>query len=243
MKTMLKLSAVAAAAGLLAGCETTGLSPRESSGVSYPNYIFGLQTRLTNSPVHPPMTPIRLAVAQVGEPAPSSALLDQLTARHALIAGASGLPLPADAGNSNWQNRGNTVSADYAGRIKTLCRLAQAGGADYVFLFGGEIDTWRKNNSFSILDLTLIGGTVVPGGRINLEGKGAGVLIDAATGEPVFFVNADVKRSAVSPDFLAEGKTHSLRAEARDALVEKLGVQLLDRLAGITNQTTAINAK
>jgi hypothetical protein len=242
MKTILKLSAVIAAAGLLAGCETTGLSPRESSGVSYPNYIFGLQTGPTNAPVPPPVPPIRLAVAQVGEPAPSSALLDQLAARRTLIASVSGLPLPGDAGNFGWQNRENNMSADYAARVKTVCRLAKAGGADYVFLFGGDLDTWRKNNSFSILDLTLIGGTVVPGCQINLEGKGAGVLIESASGEPVFFVNADVKRSASSPDFLAQGKTDSLRAEARDVLVEKLGGQLLDRLAG-TNLTTATTPK
>ena len=242
MKMILQLSAVVAAAGLLAGCETTGLSPRESSGMSYPNYIFGLQTGPTAVQARPLVTPIRLAVAQVGEPAPSSALLDQLAAQRTLIASVSALPLPGDAGNYGWQNQGNIASADYAGRVKTLCRLAQAGGADYVFLFGGDLDTWRKNNPFSLLDVTLVGGAVVPGCQINLEGKGAGVLIDDVTGAPVMFFNADMKRMASSPDFLAEGKTDSLRAEARDALVAKLGGQLLDRLAG-TNLTTSTTVR
>lgn len=239
MKTILKFSAAVTAAALLAGCETTGLSPRESSGVTYPNYIYALQA---TGPAHPPaakpVVPIRLAVAQVGEPAPSSALLDKLAAQKALVASVSGLPLPgAVTGFPN--DRGEH---DYASQINTLCRLAQSVGARYVFLYGGDIDSWRKNNAFSILDLTLVGGTFVPGCRLNLEGKGAGVLIEAATGEPVCFVSAEAKLSAGSPDFLAGGKNTSLQAETRDLLIDKLGDQLIARLIQM-NPTNAAGSK
>src|SRR5215469_6337557 len=101
MKNIKKIiqSAVAVAmACLLAGCETTGLSPRERSGVSYPNYILSLQSDGTNAP-RKVITPIRLAVAQVGEAAPSDAMLNKLAASKTLVSSAFGLPLPGDEDN------------------------------------------------------------------------------------------------------------------------------------------------
>jgi hypothetical protein len=56
MKTIIQSVMAGAAVCLLAGCGTTGLSPRESSGASYPNYILSLQSGGTNAPVQKPVT-------------------------------------------------------------------------------------------------------------------------------------------------------------------------------------------
>jgi len=242
MKNIKKIiqSAVAVAmACLLAGCETTGLSPRERSGVSYPNYILSLQSDGTNAP-RKVITPIRLAVAQVGEAAPSDAMLNKLAASKTLVSSAFGLPLPGDEDNFRYYNRRNDPPEDYTGRIKAVRGLARAAGADYLFLCGGNIDSWQKRNPSAILDFTIIGGVVAPGTQIHVEGKGAGALIDVATGQPIIFVNAETNRSALSPDFLVDGKTTSMRVQARDELVGKLSDELLEKLTALTPTVTSI---
>lgn len=229
MKIIIQSVVAIAAVCLLAGCETTGLSPRETSGVSYPNYVFSLPSG--NAAPQKLTVPIRLAVAQVGEDTPSEALLAKLAGHTALVASVTGLPLPADRINPYYRGRFNSPAPDYAARVKSLCGLARAAGADYVFLYGGSIDTWEQKNPLSVLDLTIIGGVLMPGTKIHAEGKGAGVLISAATCEPVLFVNTDTKNSATSPDFLTQGKTIGLQANIRDQLAAKLTDQLLDQLA------------
>lgn len=215
----------------LAGCETTGLSPREASGASYSNYILGLPSGGTNAPAQKPVTPIRMAVAQVGEIAPSEAMLDQLAGQPALVASVIALPLPGGLDNYNYYNRANDPAGNYAARVKPVCNLARAAGANYVFIFGGTVDSWRKNNSLSVLDITLVGGAILPGCEINVEGRGAGTLIETATGEPVLFVSVDAKKSAGSPDMLAVGKTTEMSAQVRDELIRKLTGELLKKLA------------
>ncbi len=224
---------------LLAGCETTGLSPRESSGVNYPNYILSLQSDSTNAP-QPVVAPIRLAVAQVGEDAPSDAMMAKLAGQKTLVASVIGLPLPGqDVNYPTYNNRQNGPVEDYAGHIKALRGLARASGADYIFLVGGSINSWQTRNPSSLLDITLIGAMVAPGTEIKAEGKGAGTLIDVATGAPVFFTSTEVRDTKLSPDDLAYGKTDDLRSRVRDELVGKLTDDLLAKLAAVNSSASA----
>jgi len=224
---LIQSTAAVAAICLLTGCESTGLSPGETSTVSYPNYVLSLQS----GPPGPPqeiVAPIRLAVAQVGEDAPPAALLDKLAAQKTLVASVTALPLP-DAGPFPFIRPGH-LEPDYASRVKAVCGLAQTAGADYVLIIGGSLDSWEQHNSLSALDITILGGTIVPGSTIHVEGRGAGTLISTATGRPVLFVSADTRTSALSPDFLVTGKTAALDAQVRDELAGKLGDQLLNHL-------------
>jgi hypothetical protein len=212
------------------GCETTGLSPRENSGVTYPNYILSLESGGPNSPSQKITMPIRLAVAQVGQAAPPKSMLDRLASEKSLVVNVNGLPLPGAAENTFGRNSAANPDEYYAERIKAVCNLARNSGANYIFVFGGNVDSWRKNNSLAIFDATIVGGVLLPGGRTEMEGRGAGALISVETGQPVFFVTADAKDSAASPDYLAEGRTAGMRAKVRDELIEKLTGELLDKL-------------
>jgi hypothetical protein len=235
MKKFIQSGTALAAVALLAGCVTTGLSPREQSGVSYPSYILSLASDGTNAP-QMVVKPIRLAVAQVGEVAPPDAMLDKLAGQKVLVASVIGLPLPGDVSTGpvyNRYNRQDDTPEECAERIKSVRNLARVSGADYLFLFGGNIDSWERRNSMGILDLTVVGGVIAPGTRINLEGKGAGALVDVATGQPVLFVSAEAKDSTLSPDYLADGKTTGMRARIRDELVGKLSDELLKKLGGL----------
>jgi hypothetical protein len=196
MKKILQSVMAGVTVCLLAGCVTTGLSPREISGASYPDYILSLQSGGTNAPVQKPVAPLRLAVAQVGESAPPETMLDQLAGQKTLVASVVALPLPGELGNYPGYNfnRRSDLTGNYGACVKSLCNLAHTAGADYVFIFGGTVDSWRKNNSLSVLDITIVGGAILPGSEINVEGRGAGTLIETATGEPVLFVSADAKK-------------------------------------------------
>jgi len=234
MKTIIQSILTVTAVGavcLLTGCETTGLSPRERSGVSYPGYVMSLAAAQTNVPAQIMVTPIRLAVAQVGEAAPPAALLEKLGRRPDVIAAVTGLPLPGEQGNIDNANQPKSSDEEYGRRMQSLCRLSRAAGADYVFVFGGNLDSWRNNNQLSLLDGTLIGGVLLPGGEVNVEGRGAGVLVEVTTGSPVSFVSADISHSAATPDFLANGKQAGMSVAARNELVGKLGDELLKKLA------------
>lgn len=159
-------------------------------------------------------------------------MLDDLSTKPNLITSVVGLPLPADSGNSFGYKRAGQSSGDYASRIKAVCNLAQATGANYVFLIGGTVDSWSRENSLGLFDLTLVGGWIIPGTEISIEGKGAGTLIEAATGQPAFIVNVECKESALSPDFLSAGKTTDMRVHARDELAKKLSDELRKKLEG-----------
>lgn len=239
MKKLIPLTITVAAVCLLTGCETTGISPRETPGVSYPNYILSLQTG-TNTPAKL-AKPIRLAVAQIGEAAPPDSMLDKLATNQTLIASVSGLPMPGDTGMAPAFSRTGVQGPDYAGRVKSICNVARSTGADFLFIYGGSMDSWQENTSLSMFDWTIVGGYLVPGTKIHIEGKGAGVLISTTTYQPVFFVNADIHTANGSPDFIADGKTTGLCAKDRNELVNKLTDEFLKKLAALSNSTNTAN--
>jgi hypothetical protein len=230
MNKLMQLVMAVAVIGLMTGCETTGLSPREYSGLDYPGYVLSLSRNRTEVPPQSPALPVRLAAAQIGEIAPPQTMLENLEANSNLIASVVSLPLPADSINNFGTRRLGQASGDYASRVKAVCNLAEAAGANYVFLIGGNVDSWTSQNSLGMFDLTLVGGWIIPGTKINAEGKGAGVLIEATTGQPVFFVNAEYQESALSPDFLSAGKTTNMRAQVRSELATKLSKALQKEL-------------
>ena len=231
MNKLIQTATAVAVVGLMTGCETTGLSPREHSGLDYPNYVLNLRTNRTNAPLQKPVLPIHLALAQIGETAPPQTMIEGLEANSNLIASVVTLPLPADSESNFGIRRPGQANEDYASRVEAVCNLAEAAGANYVFLIGGSLDSWTRENSLGMFDLTLVGGWIIPGTKVSIEGKGAGTLIVATTGQPVFFVNVECKESALSPDFLSAGKTTGMRVHARDALANELTEALEKKLA------------
>jgi hypothetical protein len=81
-----------------------------------------------------------------------------------------------------------------------------------------------------VLDFTVIGGALVPSNRIKAEGKAAGALIDARDGTVSLVVNVEARRDGLSPTFLTEGKTDSLRVQLRDELTDRLAKEFLQKL-------------
>ncbi|HTB82669.1 MAG TPA: hypothetical protein VK742_03365 [Candidatus Sulfotelmatobacter sp.] len=230
MRNIILTTLAGGAVCLLAGCETDGLSVRERGTATYPNYILSLPAAAPNAAPQKIRLPARIAVAQVGEDAPSQALLDQLAADKVHIADVVALPMPGEP-LGVYYNRVSRPVDNYSGQVQTICNLARAAGAEKVFLVGGNIDSWQESSFWSVLDFTVVGAFVVPACEINLEGKGAGALIDVTTGVPEIFVSASATNSAAVPDILAGDKTPGLQAKMRNELATKLGSALLQKLA------------
>src|SRR5688500_10260229 len=111
---MRKSHLLAAAAGgvllAIAGCESSGLSPRDVRGPDYATYVFSMTDPLaepaTRSPglgalsqsgdatrhAKPLQTPAKIAVAQLGEVSPPAKMLDQLRKEHAVFASVQPIP-------------------------------------------------------------------------------------------------------------------------------------------------------
>jgi len=233
MKTSIYSAAALAVLGLATGCQTAGSTRREQANVTYPSYILNLCPKSSPGLQPKPATPLRLAVVQVGEPAPPKAMLDMLQSDSLLVASAVGV--------SSWgETRGQTNNTELAAeQVKAVCRLAQSIGADHVFIFGGNMDSWWDGNAMRFLDFTLVGAALVPSTKIHAEGKAAGTLIDTAACEPALLVNVDAKRSTHSPSSLADGRTDTLRAALRDELTRALADELLRTLADHQTPATA----
>jgi hypothetical protein len=225
-----------------AGCESDGLSPRETARINYPRYILNLPAAPTNSTINKVALPIRLAVVQIGEVSPSTTLLEQLARDPSSVSFVTGLPLMDSFPGESYPRNPSDLALDdehYRSEIKQLCRQARSVNTDYVFLFGGTVDTRCKDNDLSTLDFTIVGAFIIPANEIHLDGRGAGCLIDAATASPILFVNADASRKTHSPDALASGKAEAMRRETADILTSKLGDELLKRLVAFRQSSDA----
>jgi hypothetical protein len=233
MKTATQVAIALVALLITTGCETGGLSKRERPGVTYPNYILSLQPKQSQKPRPQPVLPLRLAVAQVGEPAPAKILLEKLEANHSLVNSVVGLPVSAEEQDRSFNPRDSKQGKadNYSAKMQSICRLAQSVGADYVFIFGGNIDSWQDGNALKVLDFTIVGAAIFPSAKIRAEGRAAGALIETATGDPVLFVSAETKSSTTSPSYQADGRSNTLQARLRDELTSKLADAFLKELA------------
>lgn len=225
------LIAATGVALLLTGCETTGLSPRETGRGSYSHFVYQMAREQQPVAASTDMRkPIRLAVAQVGEVAPSTNILNRLKSNSDQIASVIALPLPS-AISEPWDRHAAARQETPVARLSEIRSLARAMGADQVLIFGGSIDTRSSRNPLAILDVTIVGTAIFPSTEIHAEGKAAGILVDVATGAIRFQVDAEQTASGATPSAFAYEKKDSVRVKTRDALAANLADEFLRKLA------------
>jgi len=176
-------------------------------------------------------TPIRLAVAQLGEVTPSTNVLGELRSHPALIASVVALPAPVE-----YRERYNTRTSNSpdppptANRVNEIRSLARAMGADQVLIIGGSIDTWTTRNAWAALDITLVGCAIFPSARVHGQGKAAGILLDVESGAVRFQVETERSRDGKVPSGFTSEKADSVRVSLRDDLALSLGREFVNRL-------------
>lgn len=232
----LKRAAVAALPlAALAGCESSGLSPREASGRNFSSYVYSLSdapAQAGDAQNAPLVLPSKLAVAQVGEVAPPTAFLNKLRARPELfsrvegVSGAVFLP-PEDRGERGERDSAITTEAGARREMQRIRQTARDMGMDHLLLVGGTIDQVTKENGLSILDLTVVGAFVVPSKQVDAEAKASGALIDLATGRVALVASADASRGRVASSATQVSGEIDVMREARDEVLAKLAAQVI----------------
>ena len=220
----------------LAGCESTGLSPREAAGRDFSSYVYSLDAP-SPAPDAPPaklVLPTNLAVAQVGEVAPPTSFLGKLRSRPEMfsrvegISGAVGTdPVPHPRGGDS------TITAESQTHreVARMRRIARDMGMDYLLLVGGTIDQVTKENGLGVLDLTLVGAFVVPSKQIDAEAKASGALIDLATGRVMLVASADASKARLASSVTQQSGEIDVMRDARDEVLVKLAGQVIEQCA------------
>jgi hypothetical protein len=217
----------------LAGCESH-LSPRETRTQNYSAFVFSLYDNprpIAQST--PPTLPMKVAVAQVGEIAPPQLMLDHLRQRGELFARVEGIPgIFEELYCNNNQGTGALNASErqqVRDRVSRLQRLAQDLGMDYLFIYGGSIDHYVRENPLQVLDLTIVGAFVVPSREVRAIGKAAGALIDVRSGAVVFITSADTEKTGLASATNEDGKQLKVLQDTRESLHLRLADQLAAR--------------
>jgi hypothetical protein len=175
------------------------------------------------APRRPIVLPIKLAVAQLGEVSPPTAVLDRL--RQETTAFAMVQPIPSITQDGN-----EKPSA------KSMRRLARDLNADYLFVYGGTIDHAITGTPLGAANLTIIGAYVVPSEKIHAQAKVSGSLIDIAPGAAggvLLTVSADDKDWALSPFAARDSDDMTLTRKVRERAVAKLMDQFVAKVKGV----------
>ena len=213
------------------GC-TSGLSSRETRTQSYSSFILSLYDNPTPQQTAPvPTLPMKIAVAQVGESAPTQIMLAHLREKPELFARIEGIPglFEESQGGNNLGALNINERQMVRERVARLQRLARDMGMDYLFLYGGSMEHYVRENALEFLDLTIVGAFIFPSRQIRANGKAAGALIDARSGSIVFIASADTEKTGMATASNRDGEVLKVLGNARESLNIRLADQLAQR--------------
>jgi len=240
MKHLVRIVGIGAVALVLAGCVTTGLSTRETREQNYSTYLYALYDNDQADAVATRPTvalPVKAAVAQIGEVAPPQAMLDALRKEAGLFRTVEGIPgiFELDRTDRWTGNRSNETAAQARQRaqaqVKQMLRFARDLGMDYLFLYGGSMDYGTRQTGFSVLDLTIVGGYLLPSQELKGTARVSGALVEVSSGRVVLVVSAESQRQAYAPTLNVEGAQDRLLDTLREETITKLTQQLIERMS------------
>lgn len=247
-----KLLASGVILAAIAGCESTGLSPREAGSRNVSSYVMSLYDAPPGAfaqeaeAVEPArlVLPARVAVVQVGEVAPPSSMLRKLEEKQALFARVEALPgvfpigAAASSRNYNYDDPSAGAMADerrVREEMQKMRRVALDMGMDHLLLIGGTIDHGTETTGLSAADLTIIGAFVMPSRSIKAEARATAALIDLRTNRLVLTASADARQSAMASAAGQGDKRINVLRKTRDAVlnnvIDDLIAQCEQRLA------------
>lgn len=171
---------------------------------------------------------------------------------------------PADRGDWRWTNEDKATMEQWAKTLKAEgiasevislpdmltgkgndlkeLRLAAAKcGADVLFVIHGAAQTDSYKNFASVLNLTVIGGYIVPGSHRDSLFMMEGCLLDVDNGYIYTGVQAEGVGKIVRPTFIIDDKDSVSRAKA--SAVGQFGEELLKRMRSLAGANPTIAAK
>jgi hypothetical protein len=217
----------------LSGCYTTGLSLRENRSHNLSRYIYSLYNGGTQSKqkTHYIRKPIKLAVAQLGEIAPTEEVIKRLVQHKSLFYSVTTIPAGELDIYSPYQRDKDSEQTDMAQRMKRMRYLAKDQGADYLFIFGGTADFQMTPNVLQFFDLTLIGAYILPSTHHEAQGRASGALIDVHGGRVIFMPSASASVSKTTPSYLNYyERNNAVYNELKEAVIGDLICDFIEKL-------------
>ncbi len=139
----------------------------------------------------------------------------------------------------------NTVTLDDkagppAGRLR---HIAAQQGLDYIFAYSVETVSDDVSTGLGILDLTLIGGYIIPSKDILAKVTLSGALIDVTTGHIHASLVGHGRNRGTSPTQKRRRKRHAIEQRAKDAAVRELADQAAQTLKDLAAHQQSSNHK
>ncbi|MEO6436979.1 MAG: hypothetical protein ABIP55_14635 [Tepidisphaeraceae bacterium] len=270
-RPLLLIACAAVGSVVLAGCTSSGLSHREVRGQDYATYAYAMQepstdayqatvapadagapARLTpqayiseSGPRRPVVTPARIAVAQIGEISPPSAMVKALREEKDVFANVQPISGVLDIGAAQVAARAQGRPHDWLTHHaaqdhgKRMRQYARDLGADYLFLYGGTLDRSTSGTGLRLADVTIIGAFIVPSRKLEATATASGSLIDVHTGRVALSVGADVRQHRMASSVEMGKKEIELLQAVRDGVVKDLATQLAEQVKAQATVVTA----
>ncbi|HEX3358196.1 MAG TPA: hypothetical protein VHS31_14585, partial [Tepidisphaeraceae bacterium] len=188
------------------------------SGDQYSQYVMSLYNQPAVS--RGPRTiefPINVAAAEVGQ---TSAQADVL----ASLRNARGLFERVDSLPANVIDPSATGGRDPVQRLQSLARDQ---GADYLLIFGANVNTRTTLNGLSAIDLTIVGAFVPVTRTIDATAHASASLIDVRTGTVVLSTGADATETVGTSAVTESSDVARVSAVARKKSLDSLADQLI----------------
>lgn len=202
-------------APLIGGCATT--TTHSDGGADYTRYVMSLYDKPSadRAPANLNL-PMKIAVAEVGEATPSTAIVERLRAAKDVCQVICGLPAV-----------GPTEAATESARqsATALTRLAQDQGADYLLLFGATVEGTEQVTPLSALDLTIVGAYVVPDRELSATARSSAALVDVRSGRVALICGTQFDGARVTTAAASGGDQANLDRQTRDEAT----IRLVDR--------------
>ena len=222
------------ALALAGGCSQSGLSPHEGGQQSMPMLMYtASQPYAANNGPVVIRTPVKVAVAQIGEISPPQAMLDGLRAHPELfrrVVPVTGVMTSAPSVGRVYNADGSSADNAPTDQLARMRSIAAGVGMDYLLVFGGTIDHGQQGSGLQLLDLTIVGAFVVPSHGVTVNGRAAGSLIDAHTGRIVMNYSAEAKGTGAAPSAFVDNVEQTSILKNRDELIQKLAADVVDQM-------------
>lgn len=218
---------------LLGGCSFAGTGPLRDSGQDYARSVYTLYDQ--PKPGAPPAAvtlrfPMDVAVAEVGQVTPLPLAMEQLRSNPQLVRRAEGIPAldESDAFGPATTHRARDAQLSM---IYRLGQMARGMGLDYLLLFGVTAESRSTQTELSGLDMTIVGGFVVPSWELTAQSRASAVLVDLRSNSVVLTAGAASSDSRMSPSITTSPHLAQLEDKVRGDAFHKLNAQIVEDLA------------
>ena len=115
-----------------------------------------------------------------------------------------------------------------SGNLRTLRVAAAKQGADLLVVIGGDYEASKKQNFASILNITILGGFLIPGSTCKAEYTMKGIVMDVGNGYLYASTQSTGSSTILRPSFTVE-ESEAIDA-ARGVAAERIGPNFVEQM-------------